>query len=56
LDIHALTTRFPLTDTPGSPLCLAHSSNSAFAGLELAMKGGQLGGEDYFVKMRDGLK
>lgn len=56
LDIAALTTRFPLAETPGSPLCTAHSSNAIFAGLEIAMKGGQLAGDDYFVKMRDGLK
>jgi 3-oxoisoapionate kinase len=55
LDIAALTTRFPLVETPGSPLCAAHSANPLFAGLELAMKGGQLGGDGYFVKMRDGL-
>lgn len=55
LDIFALTTRFPLKQTPGSPLCLAHSGNSDLQGLEIAMKGGQLGGEDYFVKLRDGL-
>jgi 3-oxoisoapionate kinase len=56
LDIAALTTRFPLAETPGSPLCTAHSANPAFAGLEIAMKGGQLAGDNYFVKMRDGLK
>jgi 3-oxoisoapionate kinase len=55
LDIAALTTRFPLPETPGSPLCTAHSTNPVFAGLEIAMKGGQLAGDDYFVKIRDGL-
>jgi len=55
LDIHALTTRLPLKETPGSPLCLAHSTNLAYAGLELAMKGGQIGGDDYFVKLKGGL-
>lgn len=55
LDIHALTTRMPLKETPGSPVCLAHSANPAYAGLELAMKGGQIGGDDYFVRLRDGL-
>jgi 3-oxoisoapionate kinase len=54
LDIFALTTRHPLTETPGSPLCLAHSANPIFNGLEIAMKGGQVGGDDYFVKLRDG--
>jgi 3-oxoisoapionate kinase len=55
LDIFALTTRFPLKATPGSPLCRAHSGDPALDGLELAMKGGQLGGDDYFAKLRDGL-
>ena len=55
LDIHALTTRFPLVETPGSPLCLAHSKIPAFNGLEIAMKGGQVGGDDYFVKLKEGV-
>ena len=55
LDIHALTTRFPLVETPGSPLCLAHSKIPAFDGLEIAMKGGQVGGDDYFVKLKEGV-
>jgi 3-oxoisoapionate kinase len=54
LDVFALTTRFPLKDTPGSPLCTTHSNNPAFANLEIALKGGQVGGDDYFVKLRDG--
>jgi len=54
LDIHALTTRFPITETPGSPLCTAHSSHPDFDGLEVAMKGGQVGGDDYFVKLKEG--
>lgn len=54
LDIYALTTRHPLKQTLGSPLCLAHSSNADFNGLEIAMKGGQVGGDDYFVRIRDG--
>ncbi|MDP8997548.1 MAG: four-carbon acid sugar kinase family protein [Pseudomonadota bacterium] len=55
LDIHALTTRFPLVETPGSPLCLAHSANPNFNGLEVALKGGQVGGDDYFVKLKEGM-
>ncbi|MDE2383331.1 MAG: four-carbon acid sugar kinase family protein [Alphaproteobacteria bacterium] len=55
LDIHALTARFPLVETPGSPLCTAHSSNAGLNGLEVAMKGGQVGGDDYFVKLKDGM-
>jgi 3-oxoisoapionate kinase len=53
-DVFALTTRHPLRETPGSPLCLAHSAQPALNGLEIAIKGGQVGGDDYFVKIRDG--
>jgi 3-oxoisoapionate kinase len=56
LDVVALTTRFPMSATPGSPLCVAHSSNPAITGLEIALKGGQVGGDDYFVSLRDGMK
>lgn len=56
LDIHALITRFPLIETPGSPLCTAFSSNSDFNELEIAMKGGQVGGDDYFVKLKKGIQ
>ena len=55
LDVFALTTRFPLTATPGSPLCTAASVDPKLDGLEIAMKGGQVGGDDYFVALRDGL-
>ncbi len=55
LDIHALTTRMPLPATPGSPLCVAHSNLPQLNGVELAMKGGQLAGDTYFVQLRDGL-
>jgi len=54
LGIFALTTRLPLPATPGSPLCTAHSDNPAFDGLEIALKGGQVGGDDYFGRIRDG--
>ena len=52
LDIFALTTRFPLADSPGSPLCLAHSAVSSLDGIEIAMKGGQVGRDDYFTMLR----
>jgi uncharacterized protein YgbK (DUF1537 family) len=55
LKIHALTTRFPLKETPGAPLCTAYSSNPRLNGLEIAMKGGQLGGDEFFIRMRDGI-
>jgi uncharacterized protein YgbK (DUF1537 family) len=54
LDVYALTTRLPLPTTPGSPLCLAHSDKPAFDGLEIALKGGQVGSDDYFHKIRLG--
>jgi uncharacterized protein YgbK (DUF1537 family) len=54
LGVYALTTRLPLPTTPGSPLCLAHSDDNAFEGLEIALKGGQVGGDDYFTKIRHG--
>ena len=50
--IFALTTRLPLPATPGSPLCLAHSDDKAFDGLEIALKGGQVGKDDYFIKIQ----
>ncbi len=55
LGIHALTTRYPLVETPGSPLCTAHSMTTARNGLEIAMKGGQVGDNDYFCRLRDGI-
>jgi 3-oxoisoapionate kinase len=54
LDILTLETRYPLSATPGSPLCTAKTTKGA--ALELALKGGQVGGDDYFVALRDGLK
>lgn len=33
---------------PGAPLCHAYSEESRFDGLEIALKSGQLGGEDFF--------
>jgi 3-oxoisoapionate kinase len=55
LNIHALTTRMPLPATPGSPLCKAFSSHESLDGVEIALKGGQVGRDDYFVALRDGL-
>jgi 3-oxoisoapionate kinase len=54
LDVLALTTRFPLRQSPGSPLCRAHSNNRVLDGIDIAMKGGQVGGDDYFTMLRDG--
>ena len=55
LKTFALTTRMPLPASPGSPLCTAHSEAGAFDGLEIAFKGGQVGDDGYFSKIRDGI-
>ena len=39
---------------PGSPLCQAYADNTRRDGLELALKGGQIGGIDYFSAVRAG--
>ncbi|MGC1439051.1 MAG: four-carbon acid sugar kinase family protein [Burkholderiaceae bacterium] len=38
--------------TPGAPLCRAHSDDPLIDGLEIALKGGQMGGPDYFGRVR----
>lgn len=55
LGVHALTTLLPLPETPGSPLCTAHSDLPDFDGLEIALKGGQIGTDDYFMSIREGV-
>jgi len=55
MGVDALTVRMPLPASPGSPLCVAHSSNAAVDGLEVALKGGQVGTDRYFSAIRDGL-
>jgi 3-oxoisoapionate kinase len=54
LNIFALSTRLPLPATPGSPLCTAHSDDAALDGLEIAFKGGQVGADDYFGRIKEG--
>lgn len=54
LDIYALTTRLPLAQTPGSPLWVTRGSNPDFNGLEIALKGGLVGHEDYFTFLKSG--
>lgn len=54
LSVFALTARYPIPDSPGSPLSTAFSDDAAFDGLQIALKGGQVGGDDYFVRIRDG--
>jgi uncharacterized protein YgbK (DUF1537 family) len=53
LGLDALTFAAPLV--PGVPLCRCHAADSSLAGLELALKGGQMGPEDFFAQVRDGL-
>ena len=43
----------PLPQSPGSPLCLAHGGGD-IDGLEIALKGGQVGTDAYFETIRLG--
>ncbi len=52
LGIYALETLCPIA--PGAPLCVAHSNNPQFDGLEIALKGGQNGNEKYFESILKG--
>jgi uncharacterized protein YgbK (DUF1537 family) len=52
MGIEALTLAMPLPQTPGSPLCTAHGGD--LDGLQIALKGGQVGGDDYFSMIRAG--
>lgn len=52
LGLYALEYLMPTA--PGAPLCKARSHNPAFDGLEISLKGGQLGGEDYFEHILKG--
>lgn len=54
LGVEALTIRVPLPQTPGSPLCIAHGTAAHVDGIEIALKGGQIGADDYFCAMRSG--
>ena len=52
LGIFALTALAPTI--PGASLLAAHSESSALAGLQLALKGGQMGTDDYFGWIKHG--
>jgi len=56
LRVDALTTLLPLPQTPGSPLCTAHGGYAPTDGLQIALKGGQVGADGYFAQIRDGRK
>lgn len=52
LGIIALRAASPIS--PGAPLCRAYTSSRNFDGLEIALKGGQIGQPDYFDQIRRG--
>ena len=52
LGIHALTAVAPAA--PGAAICRAHSDDPAFAELEITLKGGQMGGPDFFGLVKAG--
>lgn len=52
LGFQALTYAAPLT--PGVPLCRGHSADPAMDGIELALKGGQVGTESFFEMVLQG--
>jgi 3-oxoisoapionate kinase len=52
LGIDALTAIAPLA--PGSPLCRAHAARADRNGLEIALKGGQVGAPDFFIAAKRG--
>ena len=52
LGLGALT--FVASMAPGAPLCRAHAPGSSLDGLELVLKGGQVGSDDFFAQVRDG--
>ncbi|WP_085027275.1 four-carbon acid sugar kinase family protein [Ensifer aridi] len=54
LSVDALNLRLPLPQSPGSPLCTAHSADPRVDGIEVALKGGQVGLDDYFSMIRAG--
>lgn len=52
LGLSALTFAAPLA--PGGPLCCAYAPGSPLDGLELVLKGGQVGADEFFAQVRDG--
>ena len=52
LGIDALTAIAPLA--PGAPLCRAHCVSGPFDGMEIALKGGQVGSSDFFFAVMHG--
>ena len=54
LGIYALKVIAPIA--PGVPLCRVSSHDAQFDGLELALKGGQIGQVDFFGRVQNGNK
>lgn len=52
MGLTALTMAAPTV--PGAPLCRAAADSAAVDGIEVVFKGGQIGGRDYFISLRDG--
>ena len=52
LGIYALTALAPIAT--GAALCQAHSDKQSLAHLQIALKGGQMGGPDFFQQVRNG--
>jgi uncharacterized protein YgbK (DUF1537 family) len=52
LNIYALTLRHPIAQSPGSPVCTGH--REGLPEIEIVLKGGQIGKDDYFIRFRDG--
>ncbi len=52
LGIYALEILMPIS--PGAPLCIVHSKNELFDGLQMALKGGQNGAYNYIESIREG--
>lgn len=52
LGVDALTWAAPLE--PGAPLVRSHSADTSVDGLEMVLKGGQIGSEDFFERVRRG--
>jgi uncharacterized protein YgbK (DUF1537 family) len=50
IGVTALT--FAGLTVPGAPFCRTHSAETFVNGLELVLKGGQIGPEDYFERVR----
>ena len=53
LDAKALRAIAPLA--PGAPLCAIYSDNADVDGLEVTLKGGQMGTPDFFLRAKGGL-